>query len=283
MPTQTKTPRGKSRPWVALFTSLLNDTDLILAGQDARGLFPYLLLHSAEQGLNGHVPADPRAVQLFAHLDGGVEAVQDALDELVAIGKLQRDGDGLYIRTWRNYQADFGGSNTRSDSNRSSAFRRYHEEGKHLEVVEGCELCAATMGRPVEVNDVGATPKATEVEQKVWERCLEVLAVADESGEDPFDAYVGLYEFVSDQAPRFADIEGVNEARLLNVVVDHAAQRYLSSDNKKPLSNGTLSKLHVLRGKHGIDVLEKLARATDAEKPAAYFFACFNNKADAAR
>jgi hypothetical protein len=271
MAAPARTPRGKSRPWIALFTSLLNDTDLVLAGQDARGLFPYLLLHSAEQGLKGHVPSDPRAVQLFAHLDGGVPAVSAALDSLVGIGKLVRDGDRLYIRTWDRYQADFGGSATRAASSTASALKRWHNEGKHIRAADGCELCET--GAPGAAERKGSDASA--VQSKVWERCEQVAGAAAQSGEDMLAAYTELYAFVAGQAPRFSDVKGVGEAALLDIVVDHAANHYLGGG--KPLADDTLEDVHGIRGRHGVEVLEKLAQAADKKKPTGYFFACYRD------
>ncbi len=150
-PDWKKAPRGKLRPWVQLYTTFLGDTDLILAGQNARNLYPLLLLHSAEQGMDGFVPADPRRVQLFAHFDDGVPAVSAALDALVACAKLEAVADDpalLYIRTWADYQADLGGSTTRSSSMKIASLRRYHAAGKHAVPRTECPLCNVTEAGP---------------------------------------------------------------------------------------------------------------------------------------
>lgn len=144
MSTPNKTPRGKGRPWIPLYTTFLGDTDLLLAGQNARTLVPLLLLHTADQGLCGLVPSDPRAVQLFAHYDHGVSAVRDALTALVEAGFLvDSDRAGFYlIRTWGRYQTDLGGSQTRSAAAAASALLRWHREGKHVgDADDRCGLC----------------------------------------------------------------------------------------------------------------------------------------------
>lgn len=283
-----KTPRGKSRPFVMLFTSLLNDTDLILAGQDARGLYPYLLLHSGEQGLDGYLPSDPRAIQLFAHLDGGAKAVEAAIETLVDINKLERHEDGrLYIRTWTLYQADLGGSDTRSQT----MVLENHKRGNHKTPKDGCSLCAqgdvaapaqataTPVQQPVAVA-VPASNEAADIKEKVRSRCDQVVTLAEESGEDIYTAYVTLYEFVTDQAPRFTSVKGIGEATLLNVVIDHAAHRFLSP--AKAISDRTLSKLHGIRKEHGIEVLATMARSADMEKPMGYFLACYRDEQKAA-
>ena len=120
-----RVPQSGGRPWVAVHTWMLNDPDVLLAGNAARALWLSLLLWSAQAGTAGVVPADPRRVATFARLDGGVPEVADALAALVAQGLLV-DGpkDGTYaIGAWAETQADLGGSTTRSASTSSSVRR----------------------------------------------------------------------------------------------------------------------------------------------------------------
>jgi hypothetical protein len=128
---------------------MLNDPDVLLAGNAARALWLSLLLWSAQAGTAGVVPADPRRVATFARLDGGVLEVADALASLVAHGLLV-DGpkDGTYaIGAWAETQADLGGSTTRSASTSAAKFKSAHEAGKHSGGQrKGCALCDA--GRP---------------------------------------------------------------------------------------------------------------------------------------
>ena len=144
-----RVPQSGGRPWVAVHTWMLNDPDVLLAGNAARALWLSLLLWSAQAGTAGVVPADPRRVATFARLDGGVPEVADALAALVAHGLLVAGPqDGTYaIGAWAETQADLGGSTTRSTSTSAAKFRSAHEAGKHSGGQrKGCALCAA--GRP---------------------------------------------------------------------------------------------------------------------------------------
>ena len=144
-----RVPQSGGRPWVAVHTWMLNDPDVLLAGNAARALWMSLLLWSAQAGTAGVVPADPRRVATFARLDGGVPEVADALAALVAQGLLVAGPkDGTYaIGAWAETQADLGGSTTRSASTSAARFRSAHEAGKHSGGQrKGCALCAA--GRP---------------------------------------------------------------------------------------------------------------------------------------
>ena len=144
-----RVPQSGGRPWVAVHTWMLNDPDVLLAGNAARALWLSLLLWSAQAGTAGVVPADARRVATFARLDGGVPEVADALAALVAHGLLV-DGpkDGTYaIGAWAETQADLGGSTTRSASTSAAKFKSAHEAGKHSGGQrKGCALCDA--GRP---------------------------------------------------------------------------------------------------------------------------------------
>ncbi len=144
-----RVPQSGGRPWVAVHTWMLNDPDVLLAGNAARALWLSLLLWSAQAGTAGVVPADPRRVATFARLDGGVPEVADALAPLVAYGLLVAGAqDGTYaIGAWAETQADLGGSTTRSASTSAAKFKSAREAGKHSGGQrKGCALCAA--GRP---------------------------------------------------------------------------------------------------------------------------------------
>ena len=144
-----RVPQSGGRPWVAVHTWMLNDPDVLLAGNAARALWLSLLLWSAQAGTAGVVPADARRVATFARLDGGVPEVADALAALVAQGLLvEGPKDGTYaIGAWAETQADLGGSTTRSASTSAAKFKSAHEAGKHSGGPrKGCVLCAA--GRP---------------------------------------------------------------------------------------------------------------------------------------
>ena len=144
-----RVPQSGGRPWVAVHTWMLNDPDVLLAGNAARAPWLSLLLWSAQAGTAGVVPADARRVATFARLDGGVHEVADALASLVAHGLLVAGPqDGTYaIGAWAETRADLGGSTTWSASTSAARFRSAHEAGKHSGGQrKGCALCDE--GRP---------------------------------------------------------------------------------------------------------------------------------------
>lgn len=85
-----RVPQSGGRPWVAVHTWMLNDPDVLLAGNAARALWLSLLLWSARAGTAGVVPSNPRRVATFARLDGGVRGRRRAggpqrLDDTVGV------------------------------------------------------------------------------------------------------------------------------------------------------------------------------------------------------
>ncbi len=150
--------------------------------------------------------------------------------------------------------------------------RRYHAAGKHTEPRAGCPACETEAAEPDAQVSGGTT--ADEVRAKVTERCDAVLRLANENGEDVLETYLGLYEFVGTQVPRFANVTGIDEPSLLKLVVRHAGITMLTRDGRRP-AEGTLKLLDTLRRDHGSDVLRKLASSLEANNPAAYLRGCY--------
>jgi hypothetical protein len=163
-----RTPTRGGR-YVALHTRMLGDTDLLVLSVEARCLWPLLLLHSADQGLGGRVPADPRRVELVAHL-GSVDTTRRALDELLDGRFLIPDEDDpawLIIRSWAKNQASFlGEAEPEPGSKRSiGQLRRAHRAGSHAaEARPGCPECEADGDRAqCATGDAQETPTLTVV------------------------------------------------------------------------------------------------------------------------
>jgi hypothetical protein len=284
----TRMPKSKGRPWIALHTTMLTDTDLLMAGNAARLLAPTVLLYCAQQGTD-HIPADARRVALFAHLDGGISETVEALEALVRIEFLvEGDLPETYrVRNWARFQADLSGSTTRPESMRRVRYAEAHNAGKHAdEVREGCQLCeAATPVRkaakpakakalPVAAEAEG--PTAADIRQRVWDRCDKALEIAEADGVDPVEAYIAVYADAVAASTKYADVKGIGEATLPNTVVSHAATTFLSRDGIAP-SEGLLRTIHGLRKIHGADVLTKLPAAGQARQPLSYLKGCYKS------
>lgn len=282
-----KTPVGGSRHWIAWKTKVLNDADVMLMPNIARMAFPYLLALSADQGLEGRVPVSPRACQVSVRCDGGVPEMADALRHLMIAGLLVVDPDDdafLYFRGWDSNQADRGGSVTRPKTSTASQNVRRHNEGKHSGVArEGCELCLPPSAVQVENcshNEV-ATPAARQsdargVKARAWDRCTAEIEQAKQDGRELVEVYSGLYEWMQEQAPRYASVKGIGTATLLNVVVSHCAHTFLSAEGTGP-DAGTLNVLHGLRRDHGADVLGAIALGAKANHPVPYIQGIFRD------
>jgi hypothetical protein len=266
-----RTPTGGSRHWVAWKTKVLTDADVMLMPNIARMAFPYLLALSGSQGLEGRIPSSPRSLQVVVRCDGGVAEMAAALGHLIEAGLLVDDPAGdtgfLFFHGWEANQSDRGGSATRPRTSAASQNVRRHNEGKHEDVArEGCELCAPAVVAPAAV---ARESEASAVKRKLWDRCTDVVALAEVSGNELVAVYEGLYEWTLEQAPRFAEVTGIGEASLLNIVVNHAATTFLDADGTGP-DKGTLNGLHGLRRDHGADILAKIALSAKADHPLAY-------------
>lgn len=132
----------KGLPWIRVYTSMLNDDDLLDCSDAGRLLAVVLMLWSADQGTNGVVPSSARRVQRFAHLDAGEASCERGLQELIEAGFLVgHDSGGYLIRSYGRYQLEANASN-RAESNREAAFRQHHAAGKHADRPrEGCPEC----------------------------------------------------------------------------------------------------------------------------------------------
>ena len=140
-------PKKKTQhlEFVRLQTAYISDADLIILGQDARHAAPLFLMYSGQHGLCGRIPSDPRRVQTFLMMDGGVPAAQAVVEKLLEAQFLVETDDPawLAVRSWAKFQIDAAGSATRSPSNSRAALEQHHRNGKHPKLDrEGCPLCA---------------------------------------------------------------------------------------------------------------------------------------------
>jgi len=287
-------PEG--RPFVLLHRSILTSRSFRELSDAAKCVFLVGLAEAGQGEDQGQFCARPAAVADMAALEGGRKAAETAIAELMDLGLLVQDGDTLVYPKWDRYQAEWKSSEEQTEANKRNADKRWHGAGNHADKPKAdCYLCqqggAAQTSAPQSLTALDAAPEATAPDQttideatavkgRVRERCDRVIALADESGTDRLEAYEGLYEFVTAQAPRFADVKGIGEATLLNVVIDHAAHYYLSPSKK--ITDRTLSKIHGIRGRNGIDVLAKMDKAAGMEKPMGYFLACYRDEIKAA-
>lgn len=158
------------RPFIARHTATLGDTKLILLGNAARLAHADMQLMSAQQGLDGLVPMNPRELNIGLQLDGGIPEVVEVVEALCAIGKLvDSEEDGYwYMTDWPNTQADLGNSTSRPKKSKVSAFRRYHGAGAAAHpanATAGCMWCAAGVPSPctnAQLDDLEA-PSPTDV------------------------------------------------------------------------------------------------------------------------
>lgn len=290
-----KTPTAGARTWIAAHARMLNDPELLMRGEAGWLFWTKVIMLSGAEGLEGRIPADARLLQVNLRMDGGIKAVQDELDAFRDMGKLVDDPEGddrfVYIRAWAWNQADRAGSTTRAAASRVSQNVRRHDEGHHNgQPRQDCPKCSGTMpntpeapapgGRPTEHDPVAVDGElnSRDVKTKVWDRCTELVALAEEDGEDALAAYDIGYETAQAAAAKYAHVKGIGDATLLNVVVSHAATTYLSRGGKTPES-GTLRFLHGLRRDHGFALITQMADplVTQAANPVAYLRGCYRN------
>ena len=258
MATAGKTPT-RGRKFVALHTRLLGDTDILMMSNDARLLWPLLLLHSADQDLRGEVPADPRRVELFAHI-GSVQAAASAMAELTAGGFLIPTADParLAIRSWAKNQVETMGTEAAPSATALANYRRGHAAGTHTdEPRSGCPQCREASGAHSATEAIeppvspSPSPSLVPVQDVLvgvdaplaW-RMSDVLS--DVRGEldqsvpsfpTPFAGYMAALSEVEELAPGVAHLSKDSLGSLRNTVLAHALASLLGAAATQPVIN----------------------------------------------
>ncbi|MBT9254438.1 hypothetical protein KMZ32_01860 [Phycicoccus sp. MAQZ13P-2] len=302
----TSIPTTTGRAWVVWRVKALTDQRLLRLGQDAHGLFPYLLLMN-DAG-EGRVWSDAESVALLLPRSYTIESVQASLKELVARGLLELDADDsdFYIFPgWSKNQADRAGSTTRAKTSQASQLRRFHREGKHeVAPKPECQSCQeATVSSHAAQVEVTPEPQSTQppvevveqpalvdelevtvkvVKDRVWAVCDKLVATTTKDDVPIIEAYEVAYSGAQEAAAKYAAVKGIGEATLLNLVVTHAAQRLLTRDGNS-LADGTVRALHGMRRAHGFDVIVRMTdpKVSEANNPIAYLMGCYRNGAAA--
>lgn len=235
-----KTPKI-GQPFIASHTAKLSDYDLILAGYDARLVYPDLLLLSAHRGEYGYVTKDTNALAIILHFTP--EIVENAVTALARIGKLEDGGDRWVLTEWELTQADLGGSTTRSESAKVAQLKRRHDEGKHAASAHPeCTLCQQgipSMSQPVQEAEephedqqpqwgtapetVGGAPVASKRTMKNALADFRAALDADiPQAASPFEGYIAALGAADQFAEILADLSENPRGALRNEVLAHA-------------------------------------------------------------
>jgi len=242
----------RSREWVKLHTSVLSDDLVLDLTPSAKAAYLLGLARAGVDAADGRIPCVPRSVARWTGLT--LDEATAAVKELADAGLWICQGEEAQIRNWGSYQP----TQAEIDSKRQAAQERLarYREKKRTErdtaKAESGELDAAA------------------VRSRLWAAMSR--AVKDEMDQETAVAiYRKLYTdavAAGEENGRYAAVKGVGPAMLANLVVNHAAMRWLGIEPDDP----ALRRLHALRKDHGAAVLDVMPTAAAAAKgdPIAY-------------
>lgn len=242
----------RSREWVKLHTSVLNDDTVLDLSPAAKVTYLLGLARAGVDASDGEISCSPRSIARWTGLD--LEEAAAAVAELAEVGLWDRQGDVAHIRNWVRYQPTQAEIDAKRQAaqERLSRFREKKRAERETARAEGGELDAAA------------------VRSRLWEAMSR--AVKDEMDQETAVAiYCKLYAdavAAGEENGRYSAVKGVGPAMLANVVVNHAASRWLGMEPDNP----ALRRLHALRKDHGVGVIEAMPLAASGAKgdPIAY-------------
>jgi hypothetical protein len=243
---------NKAREWVKLSTSVITDDAFLDLSAAAKVAYLLGLAKAGNDRSDGLVPVQPRSMVRWTGLDSSDAAT--AVAELTAAGFWTIEGEFAHVRNWASYQP----TNEEMDAKRRQAVERQQKSREKKRTEKA--TAAAESG---ELDAAG-------VRSNLWTAMNR--AVRDEMDQETAVAvYRKLYEqavTAGSEGGRYAAVKGVGPAMLANVVINHAALRWLGMEPDAP----ELRRLHALRKDHGAAVLDALPLAAAGAKgdPIAY-------------
>lgn len=231
----------RARDWVKLHTAVLTDDRVLDLSPAAKAAYLLGLARAGLEATDGRVPCRPRSVARWTGLE--LEDAVAAVKELSEVGLWQCEGDEALINNWDRYQP----TQAEIDAKRQAAaerlgrFREKQRTVRDTARAESGELDAAA------------------VRSRLWASLSR--SVRDEMDQATAVAiYMKLYAdavAAGEEGGRYAAVKGVGSATLANLVVSHAAARWLGMDPDDP----ALRRLHALRRDYGAALLEALPQA----------------------
>jgi hypothetical protein len=237
----------KARPWVKLSTGLINDDEWLDLSAEAKVVYLAGLAKSGADGTDGVVPCSPRSVARWTGLDE--QGAADAVAELVCAGFWEIDGAHATIRNWNAHQPSIEELEAKREATKERVTR--HREKKRAE---------KTGAVPTTDGELDAAT----VRSNLW-KALD-SSLSDEMSQE---TAIAIYRVRYDEAiaagsegGKYSGVKGIGAATLANLVVNHAALRWLGIEPDSP----QLRRLHALRKDHGAAVLDLLPLAAAGAK-----------------